>query len=78
MNDINTLDQHAVRREKLASLRETGNAYPNGFTPTATTADLFAQYQQLDKEALEEITTSYALAGRIMQSRHMGKAAFML
>lgn len=77
MNEINTLDQHAVRREKLENLREKGNAYPNGLTPTAQTADLHSKYHHLDKAELEEVTSTYSLAGRIMQSRHMGKAAFM-
>ena len=77
MNEINTLDQHAVRREKLENLRENGNAYPNGLTPTAQTADLHSKYHHLDKAELEEVTSTYSLAGRIMQSRHMGKAAFM-
>jgi lysyl-tRNA synthetase class 2 len=78
MNEINTLDQHAVRRAKLEEIRHIRNAYPSGLAPNVVASILFERYQQFDKAALENITlNTYQLAGRIMQMRHMGKAAFL-
>ena len=39
-----TDDLHAIRRQKLARLREQGDAYPNDFKPSHTAAELRAQY----------------------------------
>tara|TARA_Y200000002_G_scaffold383289_1_gene404901 strand:- start:3146 stop:4627 length:1482 start_codon:yes stop_codon:yes gene_type:complete len=77
MNEINVKDQSAVRREKLKQLRQNGNAYPNGDKPNTTISALFERYNELDKTALEAQNTTYHLAGRIMQYRQMGKAAFI-
>ena len=42
----------AVRRDKLAKLREAGQAYPNDFRRDALAGDLQQQYAEDDKEAL--------------------------
>ncbi len=74
-NDDNKLI--AERRRKLADLREQGNAFPNHFRPAHLAADLHAQYDALDKEALAEQGVRVSVAGRIMAKRVMGKASFL-
>ena len=75
MSDDN--DIVANRRAKLATLRERGLAYPNGFVRTVFAADLHATYGDTDKEALEAAAVSVVVAGRIMLRRVMGKASFI-
>ncbi len=67
-----------IRREKVAKLREEGiNPYPNGLEPANTAAEIHAQYDESDGEALENLGKSFSLAGRIMAVRAFGKAAFL-
>ncbi|MDR0250745.1 MAG: lysine--tRNA ligase, partial [Burkholderiales bacterium] len=66
----------AERRRKLAALREQGNAFPNDFSRDALAADLHAQYDALDHDALEQKGVSCSVAGRMMLKRVMGKASF--
>ena len=72
--DINA--QMLVRQEKLASLREKGQAYPNHFKPTYRAAQLHADYDDFEKEALEDKAVEVSIAGRMMLRRIMGKASF--
>lgn len=64
------------RRAQLAQLREQGNAYPNGWERDALAGDLLAQYDEQDKEQLEQQAVRVKVAGRMMSRRVMGKAAF--
>jgi lysyl-tRNA synthetase, class II len=66
----------AERREKLHTLRESGVAYPNDFSPTHCADDLQTAYADTDKDALEATGLSVAVAGRMMLKRVMGKASF--
>jgi len=66
----------AQRREKLARLRERGNAFPNDFRRDALAGDLLAQYEALEAEELEARAVRVKLAGRLMTRRVMGKASF--
>jgi lysyl-tRNA synthetase class 2 len=66
----------AERRAKLAKLRESGPAYPNDFTPDARAADLHAEYDGSDQEALAALGKVVKVAGRMMLKRVMGKASF--
>ena len=78
MNDI-TLDENkliALRREKLKTLRETGQAFANDFRRDALAADLLDRFADLSSEALEEKDVLVNLAGRLMTKRVMGKASF--
>lgn len=68
--------QIAVRREKLAALREQGNAYPNDYRRDALAQDLNDKYGAVEKDALEAQGVKVKLAGRIMTRRLMGKASF--
>ncbi|NOR72591.1 MAG: lysine--tRNA ligase, partial [Mariprofundaceae bacterium] len=72
-----TPEQIAVRREKLARLREAGEAYPNTWRPDSVSVDLHAKYDTLDAEHLEKEAVSVRVAGRIMGHRVMGKSSFM-
>ena len=67
-------EQVARRREKLAALREAGDPYPNDFRPTASTAEVRAECEDLDDDALG--LHRYRVAGRMMSRRVMGKASF--
>jgi lysyl-tRNA synthetase class 2 len=66
----------AERRQKLAQLRESGNAYPNHFKPQHNAIDLHTQFDALDNQALEPLNQNVVVAGRIRLKRIMGKASF--
>ena len=73
------LDQHdlqqeenklvAQRKEKLAAIREQGNAFPNDFRRDNYCADLQKQYAEKTKEELAEAAIPVKVAGRIMLNR---------
>jgi len=70
-------DEHSLiaqRREKLAALREQGQAFPNDFRRDALAADLHQRHD--DTEGLEEQGVRVSVAGRMMAKRVMGKASF--
>jgi len=66
----------AERRDKLAALRQQGIAFPNDVKPEHRAAELFAQYDSLSKEELQEKAIEVSVAGRMMLKRVMGKASF--
>ncbi|OBX06223.1 lysine--tRNA ligase [Gallibacterium salpingitidis] len=66
-----------ARREKLASLRAKGNAFPNTFRRDSLAGDLHTAYESEDGEVLKEKEIAVAVAGRIMTRRKMGKASFI-
>jgi lysyl-tRNA synthetase class 2 len=67
----------AERRAKLARLREGGQAFPNDFRRTHLAADLQAAHADKSKEQLEgEKPGPFAIAGRMLLKRVMGKASF--
>lgn len=59
----------AQRREKLQSLRDRGNAFPNDFRRSILSADLHGQYDDLDKEELENRNVKVSVAGRVIRIR---------
>jgi lysyl-tRNA synthetase class 2 len=66
------------RRQKGESLKALGqHPHYNGFVPTCTIEIFNAKYFDQSKEALESVGDVYRLAGRVMATRNMGKAAFM-
>ena len=71
--------QIALRKQKLAQLREQGIAFPNDFKRTILAGCLQDKYGEQDKAALEalENKTVYRVAGRMVLRRIMGKASFM-
>lgn len=66
----------ATRREKLAALRASGQAYPNDFRRDTLAEFLHGRFGDADAAALESETGIFALAGRLMAKRVMGKASF--
>ncbi|SEK76510.1 lysyl-tRNA synthetase, class 2 [Atopomonas hussainii] len=64
----------AQRKEKLAAVREQGNAFPNDFRRDSFCADLQKQYVEHSKEALEGEQIKVKVAGRLMLNR----GAFMV
>ncbi len=66
----------ALRREKLAQLRQQGQAYPNQFKRVDFAGPLIDQYTDLNREQLEEKAIEVSFAGRMMFQRVMGKASF--
>lgn len=69
-------EQIHQRKLKLNALREQGIAYPNDFVRDALSADIHAQYDQFDHDALIGKNVRVTIAGRILTRRIMGKAAF--
>jgi lysyl-tRNA synthetase class 2 len=66
-----------IRRNKLDELRALGiDPFGTKFNRTHQAGDILAQYSDLTTEELEERAIEVSLAGRIMQKRGMGKAAF--
>ncbi len=79
MQDDNQLDENqiiALRREKLNAIRQQGVAFPNDFRRDSFAQDLHAQYDALNKEALDPQNIPVKVAGRMMLKRGMGKASF--
>ena len=66
----------AVRRAKLAKLRERGNAFPNDFRRDALAGDIATAYGEKPAEALETSAIRVSVAGRMRAKRVMGKASF--
>jgi len=66
----------AQRREKLARKREAGVGYPNHFRRNALAEDLAGMYGARSAESFDEEKTEFAIAGRLMAKRVMGKASF--
>jgi len=70
-------DPVAVRRAKLAALRESGvEPYVNGFEVTARTAELTERFAGL--EAGAETDDVVTIAGRLVARRDQGKLAFLV
>jgi len=66
----------AERRQKLARLREAGNAFPNDFRRRDLAGDLHGNHDAKSKESLEAEKPEACVAGRMMLKRVMGKASF--
>ena len=59
----------AERREKLNSLREAGQAFPNGFRRDSYAQDLQDAHGDKSKEELEAAGIKVSVAGRVMLNR---------
>lgn len=64
------------RKDKLATLREQGNPFVNGFVPADFSQDLTDKYDVFTKEELETKQIRATITGRMMLKRVMGKASF--
>jgi len=67
----------AERREKLHKLKAEGIAYPNDFRPNTNSAVLHERFKDDDVETLAAVDETFALAGRMLAKRVMGKIAFV-
>ncbi len=67
----------AERREKLHTLKAETIAYPNDFRPNTHAEVLHSRFADADLEALAEVEETFALAGRMLAKRVMGKIAFV-
>ncbi|MFC4777248.1 lysine--tRNA ligase [Paenibacillus sp. GCM10023252] len=66
-----------IRRDKLDGLRELGvDPFGRRFERSHQAKDLLTAYEETSKEDLEAQAFEVSIAGRIMQKRGMGKAAF--
>jgi len=66
-----------IRRNKLDQLRELGfDPFGTKFERTHHASDILAAYGEMSNEELEPREIVVRLAGRLMQKRSMGKAAF--
>lgn len=70
-------EQIAVRREKLARMREAGFAFPNHWRVDTTTSRIHARYDTFDADRLERDEVNVRVAGRVLGHRVMGKSSFM-
>ncbi len=59
----------AQRREKLAAMRDNGNAFPNFFRRDALASELQDRLGDKSKEELEALSQRASVAGRIMAKR---------
>ncbi|MBA4152513.1 MAG: lysine--tRNA ligase, partial [Acinetobacter sp.] len=72
--DVNKLI--AERKQKLAAIREQGQAFPNDFRRDALASDLHARFDEVESEVLAAEQHRFSVAGRMMLKRVMGKASF--
>lgn len=80
MNENEGLTTHeliANRKQKLAELRQEGNAYPNHFHRDSLANKLHQEYGEKSHDELEQLSISVKVAGRMMLKRLMGKASFI-
>jgi lysyl-tRNA synthetase class 2 len=69
-------EQIALRRQKLAELRQQGIAFPNDFRRNVVAGELHAEYGEKDPGEIETRNVRVKVAGRMMTRRVMGKASF--
>lgn len=74
LQDENTII--ALRREKLAALREQGVPFPNDFRRNVIAGELIAEYGNKENADLDATPIRVRIAGRMMGMRVMGKASF--
>ena len=67
----------AERREKLHQLKADTIAYPNDFRPNTNASILHQRFADDSTETLAEVDETFALAGRMLAKRVMGKIAFV-
>ncbi len=70
-------DAFLQRQKKLATLKVTGDDYPNDFQRDHLFQTVITECQNDSDEILTQKNMSVRVAGRIMQQRVMGKASFL-
>ncbi len=77
---MSNLDENKLiteRKSKLALLRESGNPFINDFKPQNLANSIHDKFGSSTNEALQVISESVTVAGRLMLKRIMGKASFV-
>jgi lysyl-tRNA synthetase class 2 len=74
--ELDENEQIALRRQKLAALREKGIPFPNDFRRNTMAGELHAEYGARDGAEIEMRNIRCKVAGRVMTRRIMGKASF--
>ncbi|MHB8535989.1 MAG: lysine--tRNA ligase [Sulfuricaulis sp.] len=69
-------EQIALRRAKLADMRQQGNPFPNDFRRNVVAGELHAEYSAKDPAEIDMRCVRAKVAGRMMTRRVMGKASF--
>src|SRR3989338_9000166 len=69
-------EQIALRRLKLAELRQQGNPFPNDFRRNVVAGELHAEYGDKDPAEIDTRNIRVKVAGWMMTRRGMGKASF--
>ncbi|GEN34540.1 lysine--tRNA ligase [Aneurinibacillus danicus] len=73
--ELSELEQ--IRREKLHTLRENGiDPFGKRFERSHTAKEILDQYDEIEKEQLDEQGIEVSIAGRMMAKRGQGKAGF--
>ena len=76
--NLNLSQLQKQRMEKFSQLQASGVAlYPNDFRKNAELVRIKADYGDFDEQRLEELSRTFAVAGRVMSQRSFGKAAFL-
>lgn len=75
--ELSENEQIAIRKQKLADWRQSGNAFPNKFRRKNLALDVVTDYANKTREQLEAENIEVILAARIMTRRIMGKASFI-
>ena len=71
-------EQEIVRREKMQALKDLGiDPFGTRFERTHKSQMIYTEYNNYNKEELEEKNFEVSIAGRIMTKRRMGKLGFM-
>lgn len=71
-------EQFKVRLEKLKKIQDTGvEGYPYEFKKTHQFSEILSEYKDASNENLEKLKDTFAIAGRILSIRKMGKSAFI-
>jgi len=65
-------------KSKVQELRSRGlNLYPSGFRRDITVQEVMGRFGELDHDALNEVSETFTIAGRVMSIRDFGKAIFI-
>ncbi|MCU4136800.1 lysine--tRNA ligase [Buchnera aphidicola (Sitobion miscanthi)] len=76
-NENNVSNNEIQRREKkLIDMKKKGFCFPNNFKKNTTSKNILRKYQTKDNIELKVLNIEVAVAGRMIQRRIMGKAAF--
>lgn len=71
-------NEKKIRKEKLIAMKDNGFCYPNNFKKTINSITIQKLYENKTSHELKKINVQVSIAGRMVQRRIMGKAAFFI